>query len=645
MVESLNRFARAKGAPSLVNTLLRSAGLAAIVAVAGVMSAGAKDVPQTHVYWGDLHLHSNYSWDAYGTGNTSLTPDDAYRFARGLPVMHPAYHEEIQIRRPLDFLSVTDHAIMIGTQVMLDRRDPKLLSTEWGKKMLAIHEKEPVAGAMRQGGAMGAMGGPPSQYKGPPIKDRAAFMSQVFSPEVREETWDDEIAAAEKNNIPGKFTALIGWEWTSTPGGRNLHRCVISNANGEEAKKFIPFSNYESLRPEDLWAWLDKTSKATGVDFISMPHNSNLSGGLMFDVVDSDGRPISAEYARERMRWELEVEITQGKGTSEILPQLAPSDEFANFEIWQRLLTPVPQPASPHDYVRTALLEGLDFKHKIGVNPYKFGIIGNTDSHTGLSAVQENHFQGHFVTDATLEYRQNEVKPDAKQRFIFPAWKLAASGRAAAWATENTRQGIFDAFKRKEVYGTTGTRIVLRVFGGFDFRAGDARAKDVATVGYSKGVPMGGDLTNAPKNKAPSFLIYAAKDPLSGNLDRVQVVKGWVDDEGKTQQHIYNVAWSGDRKLDGKGNLPPVGNTVDEKTATFTNTIGAVQLSTVWKDPDFKPGQLAFYYVRVLEIPTPRHSLYDAVALHIPVSDTGEPASIQERAYSSPIWYTPANQS
>jgi hypothetical protein len=341
------------------------------------------------------------------------------------------------------------------------------------------------------------------------------------------------------------------------------------------------------------------------------------------------------------MRWETEVEITQGKGTSEILPQLAPTDEFANFEIWQRLLIGTPMPPSPHDYVRTALMEGLHFKHTIGVNPYKFGFIGSTDSHTGLSAVQESNFMGHFVADAKLADRYAEMQPGAKKRFIFPAWKLAASGRAAVWARENTRQGIFDAFKRKEVYGTSGTRIVLRVFGGYNFQARDAKAKDIANVGYSKGVPMGGDLTNAPKSKAPSFLIYAAKDPLSGNLDRVQVIKGWVDAAGKTRQKIYNVAWSGKRKLEANGKLPAVGNTVDVKTAKYTNTIGAAQLSTVWTDPDFKPGQLAFYYVRVLQIPTPRHSLYDAIALGIPVSETHEPATIQERAWSSPIWYTP----
>ncbi len=613
---------------SLFRALLLSTSLIGATAIAAPQSAAAADAPETHLYWGDVHLHSSFSIDAYATGNKTVTPDLAYRFARGLPVVHPAYDKTIQIRRPLDFVSVTDHAIMLGTEQLLDKRDPRLISTPWGKKMLAIHEKG-------TGGVMGAqMGAKPA--------DRKAMMEQVFSPEIRQATWGAEIDAAEKNNIPGKFTAIIGWEWTSAPGGKNLHRCVITNATAEQAREFIPYSNYESMRPEDLWAFLEKTKKATGVDFIAMPHNSNASGGLMFDVVDSDGRPISAEYARERMRWETEVEITQTKGTSEVRPELAPTDEFAEFEIWRRLLIGTPMPPSPHDYVRSALMEGIGFQHTIGANPYKFGIIGSTDSHTGLTSVQENNFQGAFATDATPASRLAEIQPDAKQRFIFPAWTLGASGRAAAWATENTRQGIFDAFKRKEVYGTTGTRIMLRFFGGYNFRPRDANAKDIAKVGYSKGVPMGGDLTNAPKNKAPSFLIYAAKDPLSGNLDRVQVIKGWVDDKGETEQKIYNVAWSDGRKLDKDGNLPPVGNTVDEKTAEYTNTIGAAQLSAVWTDPDFKPGQLSFYYVRALEIPTPRHSLFDAIALDIPVSETKEPATLQERAYSSPIWYTPA---
>ena len=611
--------------------LLRGSALSIVLsslwAIGAVTSAvAAETLPQTHLYWGDVHLHSNYSIDAYATGNMSVTPDLAYRYARGIPITHPSLGTRVQIRRPLDFLAVTDHDIMLGMQVMLDNQDPKLLSTPWGQKMLAIHKDPKSGGVMRVN----------NQVQG---AERKEMMDQIFSPQIRQATWDSEIDAAEKNNVPGTFTTLIGWEWTATAddGAKNLHRCVISDADGAAARKFIPFSNYESMKPEDLWSFLEKTKEQTGTDFVAIPHNSNLSGGLMFDMVDSAGRPLSAEYARMRMRWEPVVEITQTKGTSEVRPELAPSDEFAEFEIRRKLLAGAPTPPSEADYARSALLRGLELGQRTGVNPYKFGMIGSTDNHTGMSSVQESDFMGKLAVDALLRERQHPSRP-----VIFPAWEMSASGRAAVWATQNTRKEIFAAFKRKEVYATTGTRIALRVFGGYSFLPRDAEAKDIAAVGYRKGVPMGGDLTDAPKGRAVTFLIYAAKDPLSGNLDRIQVVKGWMDASGKAQQHVYDVAWSGDRKVDADGKLPAVGNTVDVKTATYTNTIGAVQLATVWKDPDFKPGQTAFYYIRVLEIPTPRHSLYDAVALGIDVSETHQPATLQERAYSSPVWYAPS---
>jgi hypothetical protein len=420
-------------------------------------------------------------------------------------------------------------------------------------------------------------------------------------------------------------------------GGKNLHRCVLSDADGAAARQFAPYSNYESIRPEDLWSFLEQTKKRTGVDFLAIPHNSNLSGGLMFDMVDSDGHPLSAQYARTRVQWEPLVEVTQTKGTSEVRPELAPSDEFAEFEIRRKLLAGAPTPPSEADYVRSALLRGLVFRNRIGVNPYELGLIGGTDSHTGLSSVQESNFMGKLAVDELLRERQHPTSPT-----VFPAWEMSASGRTAVWATENTRKGIFAALKRRETYATTGTRITLRVFGGYAFQPRDAAKKDIEAIGYRNGVPMGGELTEAPKDKSPTLLIVAAKDPLSGNLDRIQVIKGWVDANGNPQQHIYDVAWSGDRRPGADGKVPAVGNTVDVKTAQYTNSIGAIQLSTVWRDPDFKRTQPAFYYVRVLEIPTPRHTLYDAVALGIDVSETHEPATIQERAYSSPIWYTPA---
>jgi hypothetical protein len=459
---------------------------------------------------------------------------------------------------------------------------------------------------------------------------------QVYTPEIRLSAWQREIDAAQANNIPGTFTTFFGWEWTSAPEGKNLHRVVLSNADAETANDFYPYGTGDSPRPEDLWAWLDETAQRTATDFVAIPHNSNISGGLMFSETDTEGRPIDAAYARTRMRWEPLVEITQTKGTSEVHPAFAMDDEFADYEIRRKLLIGTPTPPNEGDYVRSALLRGLAIEGRTGANPYKFGVLGSTDNHVGTTSVEEDNFLGKLASDAKLSQRAPREQP-----IIFPAWEMSASGLTAAWAEENTREALFAAFKRKEVYGTTGTRISLRVFGGYDFGAGDADANDLAAVGYRKGIPMGGDLGTAPDGKALTLLIHAAKDPVGANLDRVQVVKGWIDANGAPQQKIFDVAWSGARALDADGKLPAVGNSVDVATATYRNDIGAAQLATVWRDPEFAPAQLAFYYVRVLEIPTPWHSLYDAVALGIDVSLTGQPATLQERAYSSPIWYTP----
>jgi hypothetical protein len=356
----------------------------------------------------------------------------------------------------------------------------------------------------------------------------------------------------------------------------------------------------------------------------------------MFDTVDSDGRPIDSSYARDRSRWETLVEITQMKGTSEIRPALAPTDEFADYEVRRKLLIGAPTPPSEADYVRTALMRGLEIENTVGVNPYKLGFVGATDGHISMSSADEKNFTGKIATDARLSQHIPGERP-----VIFPAWEMSASGLTGAWAEENTREGIFAALKRREIYATTGPRMSLRVFGGFDFNAEDARARDLPATGYAKGVPMGSDLTRAPAGKAPGFLIHSAKDPMGANLDRIQVIKGWLDANGEAQQKIYDVVWSGDRTIGSDGKVPAVGNTVDINTALYTNDIGAAQLATVWTDPDFNPDSTAFYYIRAIEIPTPRHSLYDAVALGIDVSETRHAATIQERAYSSPIWYTP----
>ncbi len=601
----------------------------AAAAISAPSQAQLEQPSSTQLYWGDLHLHSNHSLDSYITGNTSTTPDMAYRYARGIPIEQPGLDRKTQIRRPLDFLAVSDHAEMMGLPAQLDKVDETLVATPWGRRALAAHIGTGNRGFMSVTGA--GMGGPPSG-------EEAEIMAEVFSPAVRRSAWSVIREAADRNYIPGTFTTFLAWEWSSVPDGKNLHRVVVANTDGDGAAQFIPYSSQESQRPEDLWEWLGATRDRTGIDFVAIPHNSNISGGLMFQMTDSDGDPISAAYARERQRWEPLVEMTQAKGTSEVHPELAPNDEFAEFEIRRKLLIGTPTPADEADYARSALLRGLQIQRNTGVNPYNFGMIGSTDSHTSMSDVQESNYTGKIVTDMPLS--EHVIGPNP---VIFPAWEMGASGRVAAWATENTREGIFASFKRKEVYATTGTRIALRMFGGFNFSTADADANDIAAIGYARGIPMGGDLTAAPAGRAPSLLIHAAKDPLSGNLDRVQVIKGWIDDNGTAQQHVYDVAWSGDRVIDADGKLPAVGNTVDTETALYTNTIGATQLATVWTDPDFDPDQLAFYYVRVLEIPTPRHSLYDAVALGIPFERTGQPATIQERAYSSPIWYTPAS--
>ena len=580
---------------------------------------GILNAQGTQLLWGDTHLHTSNSLDAFQTGNFNADPDTAFRFAKGLPVLHSSLKVKVHILRPLDFLVVSDHAEQMALQAETLKGNPLIMATTWGKTLQASLKQNP-AGGMR--GLSQA-----------DVQQRNRDMETTA---IRQSIWGKQVDAAERYNEPGKFTAFIGWEWTVHPGGKNLHRVVFTTANAETAKKFLPFTANDSQKPEDLWAWLDKTRLESGAEFIAIPHNSNLSGGLMFDMVDSAGRPMTAEYARMRIRWEPVMEVTQEKGTSEVHPELSPNDEFAEFEIRRKLLGGAPTPSNKADYARSALLRGLEIEQSVGVNPYKFGMIGASDSHTGLSSVEETDYWGKLVVDSLPQDRYKPAAP-----VIFPAWEMSAGGIAGVWATANTREAIAAAFTRKEVYATTGPRIALRVFGGFSFAAADANARDVATVGYGKGIPMGGDLSNAPKGKAPSLLIHAVKDPISGNLDRVQVIKGWLDTAGQTHEHIYDVVWAGNRKIDAKGKLPAIGNTVDVKSATYTNTIGAAQLATVWTDPDFNLAQRAFYYVRVIEIPTPRHSLYDAVALGIDVKETHQPATIQERAYSSPIWYTP----
>jgi Protein of unknown function (DUF3604) len=585
-----------------------------LLAAFAVWSAYAQP---TILLWGDTHLHTSSSVDAFSMGNYFADPDTAYRFAKGLPVLHPRLKTRVRIDRPLDFLVVADHAERMRWQVSTRDGLPLLTRVPGYEQAAALVRDRPAA-----------------TFFMPPNTLSPEYEAAIESPEFRRGAWAAQVDAAERHNEPGKFTTLAGWEWSSN-AALNLHRVIFTPSSADVVKRFIPFSNADSVRPEDLWSWLEKTAAATGAEFVAIPHNSNLSKGQMFAATDSDGRPIDAAYARQRIRWEPVMEVTQVKGTSEVNPAFSPNDEFASFEIYTKLLTREEAVPFKADYARSALLTGLSIERGVGVNPYKFGMIGASDSHTGLVSVEESNFFGKGVFDALPDERLGNTRPN------FQAWEMSASGLAGVWAAENSRGAIADAFRRREVYATSGPRIVLRFFGGFAFAADDAAAADLVAVGYAKGVPMGADLAAAPARRAPTFLVHAAKDPRGANLDRVQIVKGWLDARGEQREQVYDVAWAGERVPDAGGRVGPIGSSVDVTRASYANTLGTEQLKTVWADPDFDAGVRAFYYVRVLEIPTPRHSTYDAVALGVEVSATNKPAVIQERAWSSPIWYTP----
>ena len=590
--------------------------------------------------WGDTHLHSSNSFDAYLNRNMTADPDTAYRYAKGLPVIHPYHRARVQIQTPLDFLVVADHAEYMGvmrhiTERGIPRNDLGLIETlkAWYiEYWLADVIEEDTGMAVfasflpKPSSVEEAAANPPK-----PGIPAAALMQRTM--------WQEAARIADRHNEPGRFTTLIGWEWSSIPAGANLHRVVFTSANADVATAFQPWSAADSMYPEDLWTWLEETSSRTGAEFVSIPHNSNLSKGYMFAETTLRGAPYTANLARTRAIWEPVVEVTQFKGDSETHPDLSPDDPFADFELYPHYIQndPPPYEAKKGDYVRSALLRGLEIEEKIGFNPYQFGLIGSTDSHTGIASAEEPNFWGKMGRDSIPErkaaFRRGDSGPTG--------WSMSASGLAAVWAEENSRKAILEAFRRREVYATTGPRIAVRVFGGWGFEPADLETRSGAEVGYARGVPMGGVLTRPPEAAVPSFLVEALKDVNGANLDRVQIVKGWIDAGGKTRERIYDVAWSEGRSRDAQGRLSPVGNTVDAATASYTNEIGSAQLSTVWRDPDFDPDHAAFYYVRVLEIPTPRHSVFDALALGRDPKDIEHPWWIQERAYTSPVWYRP----
>ena len=586
-----------------------------------------KGYPQ-RVLFGDTHVHTKLSNDAFATG-VRLGLEEAYRFARGDEVIS-SHGEKVRLNQPLDFLVVADHAEAYGGYMELFNDNPKMLVNpklkEWSDLLKSGNEENSATLALVFANAM---------------FDKS-LPKELIDKELFKSLWVKNIEITEKYNDPGRFTAFHGYEWTSTPGGRNLHRVVMFKDGGDKVSQIIPLSAYEVEDPEKLWDYMEQYEKNTGGDVISFAHNGNWSSGTMFDTKTEGGGPLTKAYAERRMKWEPVYEVTQMKGDGEAHPMLSPDDEFADYETWDTSLIGAPLTAERliGEYGRSGLKRGLELEAQIGANPYKFGLIGSTDTHTGLAAAEEENMFGKVSTVEPSEHRWHHVIGKLGE-FTLLGKDIAGSGYAAVWARENTREAIFDAFERKEVYATTGPRMIVRFFGGWDFVPEDAETRFPGETGYKKGVPMGGDLSKAPKGKSPTFLVAALKDVFSGNLDRVQIIKSWLDKDGKVHEKVYDVAVSDGRKIGKDGRcMTPVGNTVNIKKATWTNTIGAPELITVWTDPDFDPKQKAFYYARVIEIPTPRWSAYDV--LRYKLKDVKDIKMItQERAYTSPIWYTP----
>jgi hypothetical protein len=587
----------------------------------------------TRPYFGDTHLHTSFSFDA-GAFGARLGPGDAYRFAKGQELMASS-GQPVRLSRPLDFLVVADHSDNMGFFPDLLAGKPELLADPTGRRWYDMIQSGKGAEAAIEIIVAFSQGTLPK--------------SLVYSPGSRpyKAAWHATIAAAEDHNAPGRFTAFIGYEWTSNTGGNNLHRNVIFRDDQARASQVEPFTVYPpgSDNPADLWRWMQAYEEKTGGSVLAIAHNGNLSNGLMFPMMEAFSRPIDRQYSETRMKWERLYEATQTKGDGETHPFLSPNDEFADFEKWDKAnldgSVPKKNDMLQYEYLRRALQNGLLLEQRLGVNPYKFGLVGSSDAHTGLAAMEEENFFGKTTPQEPGPERLRATFVDNPKTGVkIMDWEVLASGYAAVWATDNTREAIWDAMQRRETYATTGTRMVVRFFGGWDFTDADAASRNPGAAGYAKGVPMGGDLGRPAAGKAPTFLVAALRDPIGANLDRVQIVKGWLDAKGAVHERVYDVVWSGNRKPGADGKLPPVGNTVDVANATWTNTIGAPELIAVWRDPAFDAAQRAFYYVRVLEIPTPRWTAYDAKRFGLqPLPGTR--MTIVERAYTSPIWYTP----
>jgi hypothetical protein len=609
-----------------------SATAAGTTATGGYSPYPEQDFPN-QVFFGDTHVHTAYSSDAGLFGNT-LGPEEAFRFARGETVVSST-GLRARLQRPLDFLVVTDHAEFFGFPVALAERDPELLATQWGRSM--------------------------AELAAPGTNEARMAVHRVFQKQVQtlanplpdsrfsRNMWLRATAAADSYNAPGAFTAFIGFEWSLTPGGKNLHRNVIFRDGGDRADRITPFSSYDAQDPEKLWDWMASYERDTGGKVLAIPHNGNLSNGMMFDDARLTGSgPLDRDYAERRMRWEPLYEVTQIKGDSETHPLFSPEDEFASFETWDRGSLgagPKTPDMLPREYARPALTRGLAYSLELGANPFKFGLIGSTDSHTSLTTSAEDNFFGKATLVEPGQYPRRfeeavagRTGPEEVRSYHYQA---SAAGLAGLWARENSREALWDAMARKEVFATTGTRLRIRVFGGWNFQPGDLDRPDFARHGYADGVPMGGDLASPATGSAPVLMVRAMRDADGANLDRIQVIKGWVDDAGQMREQIYDVACAGARKITERHRCDqPVGDTVDIERATYSNSIGAPFLQTWWRDPDFNADRPAFYYVRALEIPTPRWTTIDAAKFGLE-RPRGVPAAIQERAYTSPIWYTP----
>ena len=591
----------------------------------------------SRVYWGETHLHTGLSLDAGLFGNTT-GHDTAYRLARGEEVTSST-GQPVKLSRPLDFLVITDHSDMMGIATDIQNGAPNIMANPKGKEW--------AEGFAKGGNAAGvAAFDLITSFAQGTIPEELLNQYSPGAP-VYNNVWEKIVKAAEEYNEPGRFTAFIGFEWTSVPKGFNLHRNVILRDGGDRAGQVVPMVTMPpvgSTDPLELYKWLANYEEKTGGRALAIAHNGNLSNGWMFPVDKTyHGGRVNKEYVALRAKWEPLYEVTQIKGDGETHPYLSPEDEFADYGTWAVGNLDITELKTDDmlsgEYAREALKQGMALEKKLGTNPYKFGMVGATDAHTSLTAVEEDNFFGKSVTTEPSSTRIEH--PFIKSALgVIEGDMLVASGYQGIWATENTREALFDAMERKETYATTGSRLLVRFFGGWDFAADDLRNRQPAFIGYQKGVPMGGDLRAAPDGKAPTFMMIALRDPIGANLDRVQIIKGWMDDDGDLHEKVYDVAWSDNRQPGADGKLPPVGNTVDIEAANWTNTIGASELAAVWTDPDFDADESAFYYVRVLEIPTPRWVLYDKVRLGAHIPD-GVELIHQERAYTSPIWYTP----